>query len=102
MVLALGLGLTATYAFKAHKTGQTIGVLDGSGSIVSGVFYFDAVAPANIGNSGDYSCNSALAGKYCELNYSGTYTFTEGEQIAIPLTEFTYPSDEDDLKLEEN
>lgn len=102
MALALGLGLTATYAFKAHKTTQVIGVLNASATYnAGGSLTFAAVNTSDIGSGLDYSCNAAPS-DYCEVTYTGVYTFTNGETITLPANDWSYDGTNDKQILQQN
>jgi hypothetical protein len=95
MLLALGLGLTATFAFKAHKTGEVIGVENGTYSYVQSNLYieFTALNASDFqdGVTGKYTCTED-PGFLCEINYTGTPSFSDGADLILPVADVTFTS----------
>lgn len=87
---AIGLSLTATYATKAHRAYQIIGVENALATYNSnGSITFIAVNPADIGNDFNFVCQ-ADPDNYCQLFYTGTYSFFSGTEITLPAGDWGY------------
>lgn len=76
-VLALGLGLTATYAFKAHKTTVVAASLSTIQYETSFGGYYFVPNPINITSVSDPNCGTLGTG-YCDVTYDGTASAVTG------------------------
>lgn len=78
-VLAIGLGLTATFAFKAHKTADE--------TLVPASYYYDAggleLRNVQVVSATGYSCDGT-PNILCDIVYDGTVTITGGNATIPP------------------